>query len=147
MTVRSWWRPTICSTFDGGTRDAGITFGDEPRRFVVFMGFCVAAVQSAGGGVARTDSNSDKPDFVAVGYEIFNREWVPNDPRATAATGSGRSITIPPASPATTRGAAAVRGRSARTSIFSTHRRIVGTRLKPQHDRTASRRRRHQPTP
>ena len=53
------------------------------------MGLCVAAVQSIGGGLARADSKSEKPDSVAVGYEIFNREWLPNDPRSHGGDGLG----------------------------------------------------------
>ena len=47
------------------------------------------AVQSIGGGLARADSKSEKPDSVAVGYEIFNREWLPNDPRSHGGDGLG----------------------------------------------------------
>src|SRR5437016_4553625 len=54
-----------------------------------WMGLCVAAVQSVGGGLARADSKSEKPDSVAVGYEIFNREWLPNDPRSHGGDGLG----------------------------------------------------------
>src|ERR1700678_3386651 len=54
-----------------------------------WMGFCVAAVQSIGGGLARADSEAEKPDSVAVGYEIFNREWLPNDPRSHGGDGLG----------------------------------------------------------
>lgn len=43
--------------------------------------FLVAAVHMIGGGLARADSKSEKADAVAVGYEIFNREWLPNDPQ------------------------------------------------------------------
>ena len=54
-----------------------------------WMGLCVAAVQSIGGGMARADSKAEKPDSVAVGYEIFNREWLPNDPRSHGGDGLG----------------------------------------------------------
>ena len=53
-----------------------------------WMGLCVA-VQSIGGGLARADSKAEKPDSVAVGYEIFNREWLPNDPRSHGGDGLG----------------------------------------------------------
>ncbi len=56
---------------------------------LAWMGLCVAAVQSVGGGLARADSKSEKPDSVAVGYEIFNREWLPNDPRSHGGDGLG----------------------------------------------------------
>jgi CxxC motif-containing protein (DUF1111 family) len=54
-----------------------------------WIGLCIAAVQSVGGGLARADSKSEKPDPVAVGYEIFNREWLPNDPRSHGGDGLG----------------------------------------------------------
>ena len=50
---------------------------------------CVVGVHSIGGGLARADSKSEKPDAVAVGYEIFNREWMPNDPRSHGGDGLG----------------------------------------------------------
>jgi len=53
-----------------------------------WMTLCVAALQSIG-GLARADSKSEKPDSVAVGYEIFNREWMPNDPRSHGGDGLG----------------------------------------------------------
>jgi CxxC motif-containing protein (DUF1111 family) len=56
---------------------------------ITWMGLCVAAVQSIGGGMARADSKAEKPDSVAVGYEIFNREWLPNDPRSHGGDGLG----------------------------------------------------------
>ncbi|MGP0067599.1 MAG: di-heme oxidoredictase family protein [Isosphaeraceae bacterium] len=51
--------------------------------------FLVAAVHMIGGGLARADSKSEKADAVAVGYEIFNREWLPNDPRSHGGDGLG----------------------------------------------------------
>jgi CxxC motif-containing protein (DUF1111 family) len=54
-----------------------------------WLGLCVAAVHAIGGGLARADSKSEKPDSVAVGYEIFNREWLPNDPRSHGGDGLG----------------------------------------------------------
>ena len=54
-----------------------------------WLGLCVAAVQSIGGGVARADSKAEKPDSAAIGYEIFNREWLPNDPRSHGGDGLG----------------------------------------------------------
>ena len=56
---------------------------------ITWMGLCVVAVQSIGGGMARADSKAEKPDSVAVGYEIFNREWLPNDPRSHGGDGLG----------------------------------------------------------
>jgi CxxC motif-containing protein (DUF1111 family) len=56
---------------------------------LVALGFCVAVGQTIGGGLVRADSNAKKSDPVAVGYEIFNREWMPNDPRAHGGDGLG----------------------------------------------------------
>ena len=42
-----------------------------------------------GGGLARAESEPAKSDPVAVGYEIFNREWMPNDPRGHGGDGLG----------------------------------------------------------
>ena len=82
--------PTVCSTSDGGTRDAGDTFGGEPRRLAAVARVCVSRLcQSIGGGLARADSEPAKADSVAVGYEIFNREWMPNDPRSHGGDGLG----------------------------------------------------------
>jgi len=50
---------------------------------------CVAAVSSIGVGLARADSKSEKPGAVAVGYELFNREWLPNDSRSHGGDGLG----------------------------------------------------------
>jgi CxxC motif-containing protein (DUF1111 family) len=54
-----------------------------------WLGLCVAAGQSIGAGAARADSTAEKPDSAAIGYEIFNREWVPNDPRSHGGDGLG----------------------------------------------------------
>ena len=54
-----------------------------------WLGLCVAAGQSIGAGVARADSTAEKPDSAAIGYEIFNREWLPNDPRSHGGDGLG----------------------------------------------------------
>jgi CxxC motif-containing protein (DUF1111 family) len=67
-----------------GTRSA-MSFGG----LFAWTVLCVAAVQSIDGGVARADSKSEKTDSVAVGYEIFNREWIPNDPRSHGGDGLG----------------------------------------------------------
>jgi CxxC motif-containing protein (DUF1111 family) len=56
---------------------------------LVPLGFCVALYQSLGVGGARADTGTSKPDPVAAGYEIFNREWLPNDPRGHGGDGLG----------------------------------------------------------
>ena len=49
-----------------------------------------SARRSRPGGRARADDpRPAKPDPVAVGYEIFNREWLPNDPRSHGGDGLG----------------------------------------------------------
>ena len=54
------------------------------------LGLCVVAAGALGGGPTRADSkDSARPDPVAVGYEIFNREWMPNDPRGHGGDGLG----------------------------------------------------------
>jgi mono/diheme cytochrome c family protein len=54
-----------------------------------WLGLCVAVGQASGGGLARADSNPAKADAVAMGIEIFNREWMPNDPRGHGGDGLG----------------------------------------------------------
>ncbi len=54
-----------------------------------WLGLCVAVGQAIGGGLARADSKPEKADAVAQGYEIFNREWMPNDPRGHGGDGLG----------------------------------------------------------
>ena len=54
-----------------------------------WISWCIVALHSIGGGLARADSRSEKPDPVAAGYEIFNREWMPNDPRSHGGDGLG----------------------------------------------------------
>ena len=53
------------------------------------FGLCAAMYRSVGGGPARADTSPSKLDPVALGYEIFNREWMPNDPRAHGGDGLG----------------------------------------------------------
>lgn len=54
-----------------------------------WLGLCVAVGQAIGGGLARADSEPAKADAVAMGNEIFNREWMPNDPRGHGGDGLG----------------------------------------------------------
>jgi CxxC motif-containing protein (DUF1111 family) len=53
------------------------------------LGICGAICAAIAGASARADVNSKKPDPAAVGYEIFNREWMPNDPRGHGGDGLG----------------------------------------------------------
>jgi CxxC motif-containing protein (DUF1111 family) len=53
------------------------------------FGLCVVVCHAVGGGPARADSGPKKSDQVATGYEIFNREWMPNDPRGHGGDGLG----------------------------------------------------------
>ena len=53
------------------------------------IGLCLAVSQTMMGGLAMADSPPAKPGAVAVGYEIFNREWMPNDPRGHGGDGLG----------------------------------------------------------
>jgi CxxC motif-containing protein (DUF1111 family) len=60
------------------------------RRPGVF-GVCAMAAVVIGGGPSRA-GEPDRPapaDPVAIGYEIFNREWMPNDPRGHGGDGLG----------------------------------------------------------
>src|SRR6516164_5497150 len=56
---------------------------------LVWLGLYVAVGDRIGESRARADSLSAKPDAVAVGSEIFNREWMPNDPRSHGGDGLG----------------------------------------------------------
>jgi CxxC motif-containing protein (DUF1111 family) len=42
-----------------------------------------------GGGLALADSKDSKTDPVATGSEIFQREWMPDDPRGHGGDGLG----------------------------------------------------------
>jgi CxxC motif-containing protein (DUF1111 family) len=54
------------------------------------VGFCVAVPIAIWGGRSRADVTPEKkPDAAALGYEIFNREWMPNDPRGHGGDGLG----------------------------------------------------------
>ncbi|HZW34168.1 MAG TPA: di-heme oxidoredictase family protein, partial [Isosphaeraceae bacterium] len=56
---------------------------------LVGLGLYVAVGYGIGDSRARADSPSAKPDAVAVGAEIFHREWMPNDPRSHGGDGLG----------------------------------------------------------
>jgi len=53
------------------------------------IGVTASAIQMIGDGVVRAQSKTAKPDPIAVGYEIFNREWMPGDPRSHGGDGLG----------------------------------------------------------
>ena len=56
------------------------------------LGLCVAigsAIAAVGGRSRADDSGPARPDRVALGYEIFNREWLPDDPRSHGGDGLG----------------------------------------------------------
>jgi CxxC motif-containing protein (DUF1111 family) len=53
------------------------------------LGLVLAVCESFVGGQARAGNEPEKPDRVAVGYEIFNREWLPNDARGHGGDGLG----------------------------------------------------------
>jgi CxxC motif-containing protein (DUF1111 family) len=60
------------------------------------LGLCLVAAGAIGSGLARAGSNDRdrdkdkaKSDSIAAGYEIFNREWLPNDPRGHGGDGLG----------------------------------------------------------
>ena len=56
----------------------------------VQLGLCIVVSQVLGGGSpARAGNPPAKPDTVALGAEIFNREWMPNDPRGHGGDGLG----------------------------------------------------------
>ncbi len=56
------------------------------RRLITF---CVGLVPLFGAGFAHAGTDAAKVDPVAVGYEIFHREWLPNDTRAHGGDGLG----------------------------------------------------------
>src|SRR5579883_1248092 len=59
---------------------------------LIGLGVCVAigsAIVAVGGRARAGDSGTAKPDPVALGYEIFNREWLPDDPRSHGGDGLG----------------------------------------------------------
>jgi CxxC motif-containing protein (DUF1111 family) len=56
---------------------------------IVWIGLSVAAVHTIGDGVVEADGKSEKPGSVALGAEIFNREWMPNDSRSHGGDGLG----------------------------------------------------------
>ena len=76
---------------------------------------CLGILVVAWGFLGEAAAAEPARDGSAQGRELFFREWMPGDRGATAATGSGRSTTRPPASPATTWARPGARGRRART--------------------------------
>ena len=56
------------------------------------LGLCMAlgqAIVIVSGPARADDSKPAKSDRVALGYEIFNREWLPDDPRSHGGDGLG----------------------------------------------------------
>ena len=67
---------------------SAVSLGGMLRR----LGLCVAigsAIAVVGGRSRADDSGPARPDRVALGYEIFNREWLPDDPRSHGGDGLG----------------------------------------------------------
>jgi len=56
---------------------------------LVWLGLCLTVGSAIGGGLARAGTKPEKPGPVAVGYEIFNREWMPSDSRGHGGDGLG----------------------------------------------------------
>jgi CxxC motif-containing protein (DUF1111 family) len=56
---------------------------------LVWAGWCIALGLAIGGARAAADTKPDKSGSVAAGYEIFNREWMPNDSRGHGGDGLG----------------------------------------------------------
>ncbi len=53
------------------------------------LGLIVAVCESIASGPARAGTEPENTDRLAVGYEIFNREWMPNDTRSHGGDGLG----------------------------------------------------------
>jgi CxxC motif-containing protein (DUF1111 family) len=56
------------------------------------LGLCAvigSSIAAVGGRSRADDSGPARPDPVALGYEIFNREWLPDDPRSHGGDGLG----------------------------------------------------------
>jgi CxxC motif-containing protein (DUF1111 family) len=61
------------------------------RLILQFGGFGLSALLAHAilASAAEADSKSEKSATLARGYELFNREWIPNDPRAHDGDGLG----------------------------------------------------------
>jgi CxxC motif-containing protein (DUF1111 family) len=53
------------------------------------LGLCIAVCEAYRADQAKAGTGAEKTNPVAVGYEIFNREWMPNDPRGHGGDGLG----------------------------------------------------------
>lgn len=53
------------------------------------LGLCVAVGEAYRADQAKAGTGADKTNPVALGYEIFNREWLPNDARGHGGDGLG----------------------------------------------------------
>ncbi|APW59508.1 di-heme oxidoredictase family protein [Paludisphaera borealis] len=67
-----------------GTRSATV-YGMTLSGFCL----CLGLISTRGTVRAGDEAAAVKPDPIAVGYEIFNREWMPNDPRGHGGDGLG----------------------------------------------------------
>lgn len=68
-------------------RATGTTLGvDRPGRRVLWA---LAGALGLGGAVSAAEAGGEKPDAVAVGREVFNREWLPDDARGHGGDGLG----------------------------------------------------------
>jgi CxxC motif-containing protein (DUF1111 family) len=57
---------------------------------LLWIGLCITVCEAYGDDQAKkAGAGSEKPNPVAVGYEIFNREWLPNDTRGHGGDGLG----------------------------------------------------------
>ncbi len=53
------------------------------------LGLCMTVYQAYGNDQSKAGAEPAITNPVAVGYEIFNREWMPNDPRGHGGDGLG----------------------------------------------------------
>jgi CxxC motif-containing protein (DUF1111 family) len=56
---------------------------------LLWVGLCLTVCSACGDDQTKTGAEPAKTNPVAVGYEIFNREWMPNDPRGHGGDGLG----------------------------------------------------------
>src|SRR4051812_35423005 len=66
-------------------------------RCAIVLGACATAAVAIIGLSARAGEapRPTKADPLAIGYEIFNREWMPNAPRAHGGAGLGPAFNDP----------------------------------------------------
>jgi len=56
---------------------------------LLWLGLCITVCEAYGDDQGKAGAGPAKTNPVAVGYEIFNREWMPNDPRGHGGDGLG----------------------------------------------------------